>query len=165
MGKFTLTALRMEDDVEILYNDKKLAFRSADYTIYTRLIEGEYFSYDNLFKRGETQTFIERKTFSGAMARAKMCTEERTPAVFEIVGNSLDISLKDATADYHEKVELQTTIGEELRIGFDSRLVLDAIKAFTCDSISMNFNGPLWPMMLEAEDIDMKVVVLPVRIR
>lgn len=159
-----LLSMGMDDDVEISYNDKQLVFRVSDYSIYTRLVDGEYFKYEKMFNDCRMETIVDRKSLSGAMTRAKMCTEENTPAIFELSGYDLDISLKDRAADYHEKVELQEEMSEPLRIGFSSKLVLEAVKAFTCDNISIGFNGPKLPMLIEAEDSDMKVVVLPVAI-
>lgn len=54
---------------------------------------------------------------------------------------------------------------ELLKIGFDSKLVLETLKAFTCENIAMNFSGPKMPAVVEAEDSDMKAIVLPVMIR
>ena len=44
-------------------------------------------------------------------------------------------------------------------------LVLETLKAFTCDNIALGFTSPRTPMIVEAEDSDMKAMVLPVAIR
>lgn len=46
-----------------------------------------------------------------------------------------------------------------------NKLVLETLKAFTCENIAMNFLGPKMPAVVEAEDSDMKAIVLPVMIR
>ena len=43
--------------------------------------------------------------------------------------------------------------------------VLETLKAFTCDNIALGFTSPRTPMIVEAEDRDMKAMVLPVAIR
>lgn len=68
-------------------------------------------------------------------------------------------------ANYQEKVALQEKIKDPIKIGFDSRLVLETIKAFTCDNITLNLTRPVNPMVVEAEDSDMKALVLPVRLK
>lgn len=50
-------------------------------------------------------------------------------------------------------------------VAVDSKLVLETLKAFTCENIAMNFSGPKMPAVVEAEDSDMKAIVLPVMIR
>ena len=44
-------------------------------------------------------------------------------------------------------------------------LVLETIKAFTCENITLNFSSPSTPMIVQAEDSDMKALVLPVRLK
>ncbi len=159
-----LLSMGMDDDVELLYDNTQLVFRAADYSIHTRLVDGNYFAYEKMFSESQMVTIIDRKNLLGAMTRAKMCVEDNRPAIFDISGYDLNISITDRMADYHETVELQEEAAEDLRIGFSSKLVLEAAKAFTCDNISLSFSGPKRPMVIEAEDSDMKAVVLPVAI-
>ena len=140
-------------------------FKSDEYTIYTRLITGNYFPYQKMFTEGEINTCASRTALIGAMTRAKMCTEEKQPAVFQIEDDVLNISIRDKLADYQEQVPLQETVCKSIRLGFDSRLVLETLKAFTCDNIALGFTSPRTPMIVEAEDSDMKAMVLPVAIR
>ena len=118
-----------------------------------------------MFTEGEINTCASRTALIGAMTRAKMCTEEKQPAVFQIEDDVLNISIRDKLADYQEQVPLQETVCKSIRLGFDSRLVLETLKAFTCDNIALGFTSPRTPMIVEAEDSDMKAMVLPVAIR
>lgn len=127
--------------------------------------EGKYFAYQKMFTEGEINTCTSRTALIGAMTRAKMCTEEKQPAVFQIEDDVLNISIRDKLADYQEQVPLQETVCKSIRLGFDSRLVLETLKAFTCDNIALGFTSPRTPMIVEAEDSDMKAMVLPVAIR
>ena len=111
------------------------------------------------------KTYVSRPESVAAMTRAKMCTEEKKPAVFEINEDQLNIRIADRFTDYQEEVKLQDPLPEPLKIGFDSKLILETLKAFTCENIAMNFSGPKMPAVVEAEDSDMKAIVLPVMIR
>lgn len=91
--------------------------------------------------------------------------EEKKPAVFEMNEDQLNIRIADRLTDYQEEVKLQDPLPEPLKIGFDSKLVLETLKAFTCENIAMNFSGSKMPAVVEAEDSDMKAIVLPVMIR
>ena len=131
-----LVSMGIIDDVAVTYTKNRAVFKSKEYTIYTRL-----------------------------MTRAKMCTEEKKPAVFEMNEDQLNIRIADRLTDYQEEVKLRDPLPEPLKIGFDSKLVLETLKAFTCENIAMNFSGPKMPAVVEAEDSDMKAIVLPVMIR
>ena len=99
------------------------------------------------------------------MTRAKLCTDENSPTVFDINENAMNIIVKDNITNYEEKVVLQMKMEDPIKIGFDSRLVLETIKAFTCDNITLNFTNASMPMQVEAEDSDMKALVLPIKLR
>ena len=153
------------DDVAVTYTKNRAVFKSKEYTIYKRLIEGKYFDYNRFFMAGKMKTYVSRPELVAAMTRAKMCTEEKKPAVFEMNEDKLNIRIADRLTDYQEEVNLQDPLPEPLKIGFDGKLVLETLKAFTCENIAMNFSGPKMPAVVEAEDSDMKAIVLPVMIR
>lgn len=159
-----MKSLGLFGEVQIRHNKTGAVFITEDFEIYTRLIEGEYFKYQTLFKELPLHTVVSRIALLDAMTRAKMCTEERCPVRFEMDGGALSLSIKDNTTDYHETIELQEDIAETLTIGFDARLVLETLKAFDCENVGLSFGGPKMPMIVEAEDSNFKTIVLPVAI-
>lgn len=159
-----LKTLGLSGDVQITHNKTGAVFITEDFEVYTRLVEGEYFKYQNMFKELPLHTVVSRTELLDAMTRAKMCTEERCPVRFELQESQLNLSIKDKTTDYHETVDLQENLSEPLTIGFDARLVLETLKAFDCDNVGISFGGSKMPMIVEAEDSDFKTVVLPVAI-
>lgn len=159
-----LKSLGLSGDVQITHNKTGAVFITEDFEIYTRLVEGEYFKYRNMFNELPLHTVVSRGDLLDAMTRAKMCTEERCPVRFEIQEDQLNLSIKDKTTDYHETVDLQEKLSEPLTIGFDARLVLETLKAFDCDNVGISLEGSKMPMIVEAEDSDFKAIVLPVAI-
>lgn len=160
-----LVSMGVIDDVTLTYTKNSAIFKSEEYVIYTRLIQGEYFKYQKMFSESEITTYASRTDLIGAMTRAKMCTEEKRPAIFKLENEALNISITDKLADYQEQVPLQEAVCKPIRLGFDSKLVLETLKAFTCDNVVLGFTSPKTPMIVEAEDSDMKAMVLPVAIR
>ena len=157
-----LKSLGLSGEVQIRHNKSQAVFITNEYEIYTRLIEGEYLRYQGMFRELPIHTVASRAGLLDAMTRAKMCTEERSPVRFDLQGERLDLSIKDRTTDYHETVDLQECLSEPLTIGFDAKLVLETLKAFECDNVGISFDSPKMPMIIEAEDSDFKVIVLPV---
>ena len=115
-----------------------------------------------MFNSSSMETRVKRQDLLEAITRAKLCTDEKTPTKFEIEGDSLKLSIKDNTADYSEIVRLHNSM-EKLVIGFNSGLVLETLKAFDKDDITLRFGGSNVPMIVEAGS--MRAVVLPVKIR
>lgn len=160
-----LKTLGLTGDIRIRRSNAMAVFATKDFEICTRLVQGEYYKYQNMFKELPLHTVISRKELLDAMVRAKMCTAEKCPVKFELSGSQLNLSIKDQTTDYHETVDLQEDISEELTIGFDARLVIETLKAFDCDNVGISLQGPKMPMIVEAEDSDFKTIVLPVAIK
>lgn len=157
-----LKSLGLSGEVQIKHNKVGAVFITEELEVYTRLVEGEYFKYQTMFKELPLHTVVSRINLLDAMTRAKMCTEEKSPVKFELEGSCLKLSIKDTITDYLETVELQEEMSETLTIGFNARLVLETLKAFDCDNIGISFGGPKMPMIVEAEDSDFKAIVLPV---
>ena len=157
-----LKSLGLSGEVQIKHGKSQAVFITKEFEIYTRLIEGEYFKYQAMFKEFPIHTVASKSTLLDAMTRAKMCTEERCPVRFELQESQLNLSIKDKITDYHETVDLQENLSEPLTIGFDAKLVLETLKAFECDNVGISFDSPKMPMIIEAEDSDFKVIVLPV---
>lgn len=160
-----LKTLGLTGEVRIRHSNAMAIFATEDFEICTRLVQGEYYKYQNMFKELPLHTVISRKELLDAMVRAKMCTAEKCPVKLEIAGSQLGLSIKDQTTDYHETVDLQENISEELTIGFDARLVIETLKAFDCDNVGISLQSPKMPMIIEAEDSDFKTIVLPVAIK
>lgn len=162
-----LLTLEMNGEVLIEYDKHSAIFRSEGYEVFTRLIDGEYFDYAKIFQEFPIRTGVKRVEMLDAITRAKICTDEKTPTKFEIERDSLKISIKDNTADYSEVIQL-TQLNDpvgKLVIGFNSRLVLETLKAFSCETVSLSFGGDKQPMIVKAVDGEMQAVVLPVQLK
>ena len=160
-----LLEMGMTDDVEVSYNKFSAIFRTEEYAVYSRLIDGQYPKYQTVFKDAPHCTIVSRRELVDAMTRAKMCTSEKSKVIFDMAEEQLNVFVNDNVANYEEKLSLQMKMDEPIKIGFDPHLVLETIKAFTCDNITLNFTNGVMPMVVEAEDSDMKAIVLPIKLR
>ncbi len=157
-----LKSIGLSGDVQIRHNKTGAVFITDEFEVYTRLVHGNYFKYQTMFKELPLHTLVSRMELIDAITRAKMCTEERRPVKFELQGSSLRLSIKDKTTDYDETIELQEGMAEPLQIRFDARLVLETLKSFDCSNIRLSFGTPKMPMVVEAEDSNFKTMVCPV---
>jgi DNA polymerase III beta subunit len=160
-----IMSIGISGQVAIRHTKNSAVFITDEFEIYTRLIEGNYFNYQRMFNELPLHTVIDREEFLGAMTRAKTCTDENSPVRFEMVGNTISISIQDSTADYYETIGIQEEVAEKFVIGFDAKLIIETLKAFDCENVGISFSESRMPMIVEAEDSDFKAMVLPVAIR
>ena len=158
-----LLSLELDGDVQIEFDKNSAMFKTEEYEIHTRLVEGEYFAYETFFRPLPMKVSAIRTDLLEAVIRAKLCTEELTPTKFEIKGEQLKLSINDKSADYSEIVQIQSGIPEDLIIGFNSRLVMETLKAHSGQNIKMYFEGAKRPMIVESDV--MRSIVLPVQLR
>lgn len=156
-----LLSLEMGEQISIEFDKNCAIFRSDEYEINTRLVEGAYFKFNKMFSSLPMETSVIRRELLNAIVRAKLCTDERTPTKFEIEGDTLKLSIKDSTADYSEIVQLQSKM-ENLLIGFNSSLVMETLKAFDSEELFLSFGGSKQPMIVRAGS--MQAIVLPVQL-
>lgn len=159
-----LKSIGLTGEVQIKHSRTGAVFVTDEFEVYTRVVEGEYFKYQNMFKELPLHTIVSRIELLDAMTRAKMCTDEKSPVHFNIEGKSLNLSIKDSVTDYQETVDLQESFPLVMEIGFNARLVLETLKAFDCENVSLSLDSPKMPMVVEAEDSDFQAIVLPVAI-
>lgn len=157
-----LKSLGLSGEIQIKYSKNGAFFITEELEVYTRLIDGDYFSYKTMFMNLSLHTVVSRTELLNAMNRAKMCTEEKRPVKFEIKDNNLNISINDHITDYSETIYLQEEMTREITIAFDAKLVIETLKAFDCDNVGISLEGPKMPMLVEAEDSDFRALILPV---
>lgn len=159
-----LMKMDIEGDIAIYHDDKGALFKTEAYEIYTRLIDGEYFKYQNMFQTGPIGAIIDRRVFADAINRARLCgsDEDKAPVIFELDEDVIHISYRNSTADYKEDVPTISPCTGQLKIAFAPRLMTESLKSFECDNVTMDFTSAKMPVVIKAEDSDMTALVLPV---
>lgn len=159
-----LKTIGLKGDVRITYSNSEAIFITNEFEIYTRLVEGKYYRYSEMFKELSLHTVVSRLDLLNAITRSKMCTEEKFPVYFEFKDNRLKISVKDNVTDYIEFVDVQENFSGELKIAFDARLIIKTLKSIDCYDIGISFEGSKDPIIIEADDSNFKALILPVAI-
>lgn len=63
-----------------------------------------------------------------------------------------------------EEIQVEQIDGEELKISFSAKYVMDALKALEGNEISVDFTGAMRPFVIRTKDDDsMLQLILPVR--
>ena len=169
-----------EDDITISLARKHCIFKIADYTYFSRLIDGEYLNYKRIIpEEFSKEAYINTGMMLSAVERASIVTEDKlggsTSKTFiklEFDSNVLKISSASTGGSVYEELPIAMT-GEELIIAFKCRYLLDALKASDgCETVKFNMNGPFMGICIEngeseeaaAENpVKYKLFIMPVR--
>lgn len=161
-----LISLDIKGNLNISFDAFSAIFTTKDYEVHTRLVNGEYYKYEKLFDELPNSTIVSRKVILDAIHRASICADkDSTPVKLDFEGTKMKVSLGTSTSEYNETVELQKKIESNVVIGFNPRLVIEGLKSFSCENVALQLSGPKAPMIIEAEDSDLKALILPVNLK
>ena len=148
--------------------DKKKALITIDTTkVVLRLLEGDFIKYkDILSKTSVLKILVSRELLKDSIERASLLAKEgkNNLVKFDIKENLLTITSKSEEGAVKEEIVIEK-IGEDIEIGFNSKYILDVLKAVDDEIILMEFNSPTSPCMIkQPEETMYEYLVLPVRI-
>lgn len=164
----TIRLFSKDDEVvHIAANRRFVVFSSAEYTVLSRLIEGDFLDYKRVIPEGfRTRVRVDVRDFANAIERASLIITERLKNPLRITFDD-KITVRCQTTLGKVVDELEAAIeGEPLEIGFNNRYLLDALRYSRSDKLVFELNGPLSPVKVLPEDGgDFLFLVLPVRFK
>ncbi len=157
-----------EEDVHISANRNFVVFKTAGYTILSRLINGEFLKYRNVIPSGSrTSVVLNTKDFIETIERASLIITERLKNPLRISFTTGKVVVRCQTNLGRVVDEFGATCsGDEVEIGFNNRYLLDALRNARTENVRMEISGPLSPVkVLPEEGNDFLYLVLPVRFK
>ncbi|ASK61762.1 DNA polymerase III subunit beta [Virgibacillus phasianinus] len=158
-----------EDPVEISVTNNQILFRTKHVYFLSRLLDGNYPETSRLIPE-ESKTIIHAKTkdLLNTIDRASLLAKEdrnnvvrlatKDNQLIEITSNSPEVGR------VVEEMTVQSIEGEELKISFSSKYMLDALKAIENDEVKIEFTGAMRPFVIRPENNDpILQLILPVR--
>lgn len=155
-----------EDEADLYFTDKHALFDINGNIVVTRLIDGDYIKYEQSFTdEYKTRIDCDRNEIISALERASLLSREtrKTPVILDITQDSTSITSTTDIGTAHEEVETAFE-GENLRIAFNPRYLIEALRAINDDRVSLRFTTHLSPCIIKGtEESDYKYLILPLR--
>jgi len=171
-GKTLSEVLKLLDDddseVELQIGKRHILFSIQNYTVISRLLEGEFLDYRAAVpKECSTELKVSTQSFINSVERVSLLITDRLKSPIRCLfeDGEIRISCSTAIGRANDKLTAQMT-GNSLEIGFNNRFLLDALRNTECDEIRVQMSGPLSPMrILPPEGNSFLFLVLPVRLK
>lgn len=156
-----------DEEVRVFFEDRKVIFEFPDAVLTSKLIEGTYPDWRRVVPRDDGRILrIGADTLETAIRRATIVASERTRAVkFELSKDKLVASC--SSLEHGSAVEEAPCAWDsgEFQIGFNSRLLLDAIKASGAEDLQFGLIDAAAPTLItNPADDSAKWIVMPMRI-
>lgn len=152
----------------LYFNDNNIMFELENCIIVSRLLDGDFIKYEQIFTEDyNTKIEINRINFLNSLERASLISKDnkKTPVKIEINKNeNLIITSNTEFGTSYEEIKIDFE-GEELTIAFNTRYLIEALRAIDDEFISIQFMSALSPCIIKpiAKD-DYKYLILPLKL-
>ncbi|MGG0668956.1 DNA polymerase III subunit beta [Sporosarcina koreensis] len=157
------------DLVEIVIADQQVLFKSRNVLFYSRLLEGNYPDTSRLIpSEYKTTVQVNGRKLLQAIDRASLLAREDRNNIVRFSaegGNTIEVSSNSPEiGKVEELIEALDVNGEDLKISFSAKYMMDALKAIEGQDIAIHFTGAMRPFILKSMESDAILqLILPVR--
>ncbi|MCQ6265072.1 DNA polymerase III subunit beta [Fictibacillus sp. WQ 8-8] len=155
--------------VQIVVTDNQVLFKTKNTLFFSRLLDGNYPDTSKLLpSESKTTLGLSTKDFLQAIDRASLLAREGRNNVVKLAtldNQTVEISSNSPEiGKVYENVITESMEGEELKISFNAKYMIDALKAMDCTEIKVLFTGAMRPFLITpVENETVKQLILPVR--
>lgn len=160
-----------DDMLRVELTAKYVIFKLDDIILFSRQLEGDYLDYKRAIPT-QNKIFVklDRQEFEDAVSLASLMIDEKTkmPLSCSFEGETLHVagSAHDGNGKADVKIDKE---GEDLRIGFNHRFLLDALRACRDEKIQVSLSSAFGSMVIEpvtpSDTGTYLYLVLPVKLR
>ncbi|UQZ84489.1 DNA polymerase III subunit beta [Paenibacillus konkukensis] len=155
--------------IDIIFAENQVLFKLSSILFYTRILDGTYPDTSKLIPQSfQTELVINSQQLAEAIDRAYLLSrEEKTNIVKLIMREDHTIEISSSSSELGkvtEQLEVSSLTGELLRISFNSKYMLDALKVMDGDLIRIGFSGAMQPIIIRPEETSSLLqLILPYR--
>lgn len=170
-NKFTVKAETIDlaskilnNDITIKTNKDKIRIQDKNTIIESKLLVGNFVDYSNLIKNTTEENYeINAKDFADELKYLLQFTTDKSNQIIFNKGNML-VSNENGKYESELKIKDINKLENPVRIGFDGKFMLEAIKQYK-DNIILGFIGNDTQLIFIGLDTDLISMIMPVRIK
>ena len=155
-----------EKTVTLHFTDNHLIVCFDNTTLVTRLIDGDFFNIDNvLTKDYETKVTINKKLLYDSVDRSTLFASDgdKRAIVLTIKDGVVELRMKSTKGSMDESIEIEKE-GNDLKIGFNPKFLLDALHVIDDENIRLYFVSPKSPCFIRDDADSYTYMILPVNL-
>ncbi|WP_141434450.1 DNA polymerase III subunit beta [Bacillus sp. 03113] len=158
-----------QEMVQIVITNNQVLFKTKHLLFFSRLLEGNYPDTTRLIPNdSKTDIIVQTKEFLHAIDRASLLAREGRNNVVKFTTNENSIiEISSNTPEIGkvvEELQCQSIEGEEIKISFSAKYMMDALKTLEGTEIKVRFTGAMRPFLIQPmHDESILQLILPVR--
>lgn len=154
----------LEQNVDIFFTDNHILFEFEDTKVVSRLIEGNYFRVDQMLSNDyDTKITINKRELLDCIDRATLFVKEgdKKPIIMNLSDDVMELKISSQIGSMDEMIDIALE-GKEIKIGFNPRFLMDALRVIDDEQVDMYFMNPKAPCFIRNEDDSYIYLILPV---
>lgn len=156
------------EEVSVAISQNQFVLQMPSFLLMARLIEGTFPNYEQVVPRGHPRRVtVSRAGLAAAIRRVSVLAEERTRPIKVIFapGTLRLAAYHQEYGEAEESLEVESSGGEEIEIGFNSRYLIDALGAQDSEHVLLEVKDAVSPGLIRSfEDEGSLCVIMPMRI-
>jgi DNA polymerase-3 subunit beta len=161
-----------ENEVVVEFDDKNAFFTLSNYKLVSRLVEGNYPSYNSVIPTNNPNKLtIDRLELYNALKRVALFSNQASNLVkLDLKGNQLNVSAQDIdfSISANERLNCQYE-GDDMEIGFKSSFLIEILSNIASSDVLVELSDPsragiLFPAEKENTDEDVLMLIMPMMI-
>lgn len=156
----------VDDNVNIYFNDNNILFEFDNTKVVSRLIEGEYFRISHMLSVDyQIKMKINKKEFMESLDRATLLIKDsdKKPIRLSIEDRTLGLKISSLIGSLNEEIDIEKE-GNNLVIGFNPKLIIDALRVIDDENVIIYFNNTKSPCVIKDEEESYIYLILPMGI-
>lgn len=155
--------------IDIVVAENQILVKIDHILFYTRILDGSYPDTTKLIPQSfQTELKVNVKLLADAIDRAYLLSrEEKTNIVKLVMENNQTIEISSSSSELGkvtEQIDVIHLNGELLKISFNSKYMLDALKIMDSEHIHIGFTGAMQPIIMKPdEQSNLLQLILPYR--
>ena len=154
-----------DEDVRLVLTGTTMRVTQGDYTLTTKLVDGQFPEVDRLIPRNADNTVVtDRETLRSALHRAAILTNESSEIRLQVEGDQMTIRATNPEQEEAEEIVAVDHEGKPLEVGFNVRYVQDVLMALDTESVKFSMPDNTSIAVLEGPDAEEALfLVMPLR--
>lgn len=156
----------VDDPVNIYFNENNILFEFDNTKVVSRLIEGEYFRISHMLSVDyQIKMKINKREFLDSLDRATLLIKEsdKKPIRLSIGDRNLGLKISSLIGSLNDEIDIEKE-GNNLVIGFNPKLIIDALRVIDDENVTIYFNNTKSPCVIKDDVGSYIYLILPMGI-
>jgi len=144
--------LKDDDELtcDIMVSKKQVVFDISGYTVFSRLLEGEFHNYrGSIPQNSATEVIIDKREIVNCLERVSLVINEKVKSPVRCLfdNGTVKITCRSQIGKINDEIDADIA-GPKIEVGFNCKFLLDSLKVISDDKVKLMMNGGNLPLKI-----------------